>query len=744
MKLSLPLTILLCALILSAMPLRAQRTYEFPFQDPGLPLDSRVADLIGRLSLEEKTSLMLYNAPAIPRLGIPEYNWWSEALHGVARSSPATVFPQAIGLAATFDPALIEAMGDAISEEGRAIYHATLRKGIHKQYMGLTFWSPNINIFRDPRWGRGHETYGEDPYLTGTIGSAFVHGIQGDDPVYLKAAACAKHFAVHNGPEAKRHVFNAMASPKDLQETYLPAFRRLVDDGVAGVMCASNRTNDEGCRISPTLLLKTLREDWGFKGYLVSDCWALSDLHSFHKVTASPEESAALAVKSDLNVNCGVVYGQLDEAVRQGLATEAEVDRALDKQLRIRFRLGMFDPPGQVLYAGIGEEAIHSKDHIELAREVARKSIVLLKNKNNALPLKPDIGQIYVTGHNAADVNVLIGNYFGVSSQMVTILEGIAGHASPTTVVQYSQGLLVGQKEVAISGMNYNASNADATVAVIGLSPLEEGEQGDAIASSYDGDRERIELPAPQMEFIKDLRKRCGDRPLVVVVCGGSAMAFPEIHELADAVLWVGYPGEQGGNAVADVLFGQVAPSGRLPVTFYAATEQLGDYEDYRIAEGGRTYRYFEGEPQYPFGFGLGYSLIKYSPTGSTRLSILEGVNLSLKVRVTNEGARPQEEVVQLYIHKNDAPFPTPLYALKAFQRVSLEPGASEVVEFTVDRSMLEEVDMAGQRTLLPGAYTFWVGGASPHPVVASLGGAAPVQYNVMLRVVKKSLPINE
>lgn len=744
MRLFQSLFILFCALIPGLSHLYAQSTYEYPFRNPGLPLDARVADLIGRLSLEEKVSLMPHAAAGIPRLGIPEYNWWSEALHGVARSSPATVFPQAIGLAATFDPVLIEQVGDAISEEGRAIYHAAIRKGIHKHYMGLTFWSPNVNIFRDPRWGRGHETYGEDPFLAGEIGAAFVRGIQGDNPDYLKAAACAKHFAVHSGPEAKRHVFNAIASPKDLNETYLPAFKRLVDEGVAGVMCAYNRTNDEGCCMSPTLLLNTLRRQWGFKGYIVSDCWALSDLHNFHKITANAEESAAAAVKSDVNVNCGVVYNQLDEAVRKGLATEAEVDGALDEQLRIRFRLGMFDPPEQVIYAGIGEDAIHPPRHVELAREAARKSAVLLKNRNNALPLRPDIGQLYVTGHNAADVNVLIGNYFGISSSMVTILEGIAGAVSPTTVLQYSQGLLVGQKEVTIPGMNYNASVADATIAVIGLSPLEEGEEGDAIASDSGGDRLRIELPAPQVEFVKDLKKRCGDKPLIVVICGGSAMAFPEIHDVADAILWVGYPGEQGGNGLADLIFGRAAPSGRLPVTFYAATEQLGDFEDYRIAEGGKTYKYFRGSPLYPFAFGLGYSDIRYSPTGSNRLSMLEGVPLSLKVKVANQGSRLQEEVVQLYTHKNEAPFPAPQYALRAFQRVSLEPGETKVVEFLIDRPMLEEVDMDGRRVLLPGAYTFWVGGASPHLRAQELGASKPVQYNVTLRVTQKSTEINE
>ncbi|MCB0642577.1 MAG: glycoside hydrolase family 3 C-terminal domain-containing protein, partial [Phaeodactylibacter sp.] len=369
---------------------------------------------------------------------------------------------------------------------------------------------------------------------------------------------------------------------------------------------------------------------------------------------------------------------------------------------------------------------------IELAREVARKSIVLLKNKNNALPLKPDIGQIYVTGHNAADVNVLIGNYFGVSSQMVTILEGIAGHAWPTTVVQYSQGLLVGQKEVAISGMNYNASNADATVAVIGLSPLEEGEQGDAIASSYDGDRERIELPAPQMEFIKDLRKRCGDRPLVVVVCGGSAMAFPEIHELADAVLWVGYPGEQGGNALGDVLFGNAVPSGKLPVSFVKRVEDLPPFDDYALA--GRTYRYMDVEPLFPFGFGLSYTKFEFSELELSRSSITKGASLKVLVSVTNTGDYRAEEVVQLYLSDVEGSVPLPKYALKSFQRVKLWPGETKQLEFEVTPKMLEMINEAGEAQIEPGQFKVYISSSTPSQRSMDLGATPFVEAAFSVR----------
>ncbi|MCG8581949.1 MAG: glycoside hydrolase family 3 C-terminal domain-containing protein, partial [Bacteroidales bacterium] len=439
------------------------KAFQYEFQNPGLPVDERVASLIGELTLEEKIGLMENTAQPVERLGIPRYNWWNEGLHGVARSAPATVFPQAVGMAATFNPDLVEQAATAISDEGRALYHAAIEKDIHKWYLGLTYWSPNVNIFRDPRWGRGHETYGEDPYLSGRIGASFVRGLQGNDDKYIKVAACAKHFAVHNGPEAKRHYFDAKTNLKDLNETYLPAFKQLVDEGVAGVMCAYNRTNSEVCCGSPTLLLDVLRNKWGFDGYVVSDCGALYDFHEFHKISKDAVESAAMALKADVNVNCGSVYRHLDKAIAQGLVSEKDLDGALAKQLKIRFQLGMFDPQEDVPYSRIPLSVVGSDKHKELSRDVARQSMVLLKNANNVLPLKKDLTQYYVTGNNAADVNALMGNYYGVSKHYVTILEGIANAVSPTSIVQYNQSVLLEQElEHTNTGQVWNAQFADA------------------------------------------------------------------------------------------------------------------------------------------------------------------------------------------------------------------------------------------------------------------------------------------
>jgi len=704
------------------------------FRDPGLPLERRITDLLTRLTLEEKVSLMTHESKAVPRLGIPAYNWWSEALHGVARSAPATIFPQAIGMAATFDTELVRRVGDAISDEARAIYHASIGRDLHEQYMGLTFWSPNVNIFRDPRWGRGQETYGEDPYLTGEIGAAFVHGLQGDDPFYYKVAAGAKHFAVHSGPEATRHSFNAVAGAKDLNETYLPAFKRLVDVGGAGVMCAYNRTNGEACCGSPALLTKVLRESWHFGGYVVSDCGALWDFHMFHHLTADDDESAAMGLSNGVDVNCGDVYEHLGAAIAKGLVGEAELDSALTRQLAIRFRLGMFDPDSLVPYADIPESAIRSPEHIGLARETARKSIVLLKNSNHLLPLRKDLAKVYVTGNNAADVNVLLGNYHGTAGNLVTVLEGIAGHVSPSTRVEYNQGVLLTQTAAEVTnGQVWNATGADATVAVIGLSPVYEGEGGDAIASGDGGDRRSIELPAGQLKFLKMLRKQCGTKPLIVVVCSGSAIAMPDVHELADALLWAWYPGEQGGNAVADVIFGDVSPSGKFPVTVYDSTGQLGDFDDYRIAEGGRTYRYFQGTPLYPFGFGLSYARFAYSDLVLGNQSVGATDDLAVSVTVTNMGDRAGEEVVQLYLGAKGVPFRTPVASLKDFTRLSLGPGESREVRFTLTPDKLTLIDGEGDPVLLPCEYTLTVGGSSPSLRAVELGSPTPVSATFRL-----------
>ena len=708
---------------------------EHRFLDSSLPIEERVNALIKELTLEEKIGLMENQSKAVERLGIPQYNWWNEGLHGVARAAPSTVFPQAIGMAATFNPDLIQNVANAISDEGRALYHAAIDKGIHRWYLGLTYWSPNVNIFRDPRWGRGHETYGEDPVLTSLMGTSFVKGLQGNDDTYLKIAACAKHFTVHNGPEAIRHTFNAISNTKDLNETYLPAFKTLVDNNVAGVMCAYNRTNAEACCSSPTLLLDLLRKEWGFNGYVVSDCGALYDLHQNHKVTATAEESAAMAIKADVNVNCGSIYRHLGEALEKKLISEAELDNALAKQLRIRFQLGMFDPQKDVPYASIPLSVVNSKEHKELARDVARKSIVLLKNKGHVLPLKNDLEQLYVTGNNAADVNTLMGNYYGVTKDYVTVLEGIAKAVSPTTIVQYNQTILVEQDlENAHFNQVWNAGFADATIAVIGLSPLYEGEEGDTPFSKTGGDREKIELPENQLELLRALRKRCKDQPLIVVVMSGSAIAMPEVHELADAILWGWYPGEQGGNAIADVLFGKHSPSGKLPITLYRSTEQLGDFEDYNIADAGRTYRYFEGDPLYPFGFGLSYNDMEYELVGDSKLEMQKKGSVDIKVKITNKGTSLQHEAIQLYVGKKDAGFKTPLHALKALKNSTIDKGKTTEVTFKINRELLEQINREGKKVLPKGDYDIYIGSSSPSARVEALGANAPLHLTITVK----------
>ena len=700
--------------------------YSSVWQDPDQLLEDRIADLLSQMTLEEKVSQMTNNSAAIDRLGIPAYNWWSECLHGVARFGRATVFPQAIGLAATWDTELINKIGTAISDEGRAMFHVADNKGISKRYGGLTYWTPNINIFRDPRWGRGQETYGEDPFLTSRIGVSLVKGIQGDDPRYLKAGACGKHFAVHSGPEGLRHEFNAMASKKDLYETYLYAFHELVDAGVESIMCAYNRTNDEACCGSNTLLQEILRDEWGFQGHIVSDCWALNDFYQGHGVSANPVEAAALALKSGVNVNCGDTYPYLKEAVAQGLITEDEIDASLSYLLRTRFRLGLFDPPEMVPYTSISTDVINCDEHRALAREAARKCIVMLKNKNNVLPLSRETESVYIIGPNAADIGVMLGNYYGVSGNMSTVVEGIAGKMAPGTFVEYRQGCLLEQDNV--NPMNYatgGAKNADAIIAVMGITPLLEGEEGESLLSPTKGDRFDIRLPENQIEYIKKLRDGY-DKPIVLVLTGGSPIDISEVEDLVDAILFIWYPGEEGGNAVGDIIFGDANPSGRLPITFPVSIDQLPPYDDYSMT--GRTYRYMTKVPMFPFGFGLSYSSFRYSIEGSPSLEMNRDEEVQLSVSITNEGKVAGEEVVQLYITDMEASVTVPLSSLKEFKRVSLEPGETKEVVFTVTVKMLEIVNGQGESILEPGEFKITIGGASPGPRSIELGAAQPVE----------------
>ena len=696
---------------------------KFPWNNTSLPIDERVNTLIKEMTLDEKISQMLDISAPIERLGIPEYNWWNEALHGVARNGRATVFPQAIGLGATFDPDLILKVAAAISDEARAKYNAAIKINNRSRYAGLTFWSPNVNIFRDPRWGRGQETYGEDPFLTSKIGVSFVKGLQGEDPNHLKTAACAKHYAVHSGPEEFRHSFNAVVNKKDLFETYLPAFKSLVIDGnVEGVMGAYNRTLGEPCCGSPYLLQNILKDDWGFDGYIVSDCGAISDFHKFHKVTKTPEESAALALKSGTSLNCGNVYKVLKNALNQKLITEDLLNKRLKENLLTRFKLGLFDPVGSNPYDTITADVVDSKEHRKIALEAAQKSIVLLKNKNNILPLKKDIKTLYVVGPNAANEEVLLGNYYGLTSNTQTILDGIVGKVSAGTSINYKSGVLPFRKNVnPIDWSTGEAGQSDVCIAVMGISALLEGEEGEAIASAEKGDRTDIKLPQNQIDYIKKIRNRT-KKPIVLVLTGGSPIAIPELHDLVDAVLFVWYPGEEGGNAVADVLFGDVAPSGKLPITFPKSIDQIPPYDDYNMA--GRTYKYMKEEPLYPFGFGLTYTTFVYN-------NLKLDSSYKASVTITNTGKKDSEEVVQLYISSPLAGKKDPIYDLKAFKRVFVKAGETKNITFDLSKESFHQFNDEGEEVIRKGTYKVYINGGLPSQRSEDLGSSKAIHTTI-------------
>lgn len=700
------------------------------FRNTALPMDARVKDLVSRLTLEEKIGQMIYAAPAIPRLNIPEYNWWNEALHGVGRSGTATIFPQAIGLAATFNDVLIKQVATAISDEARAMFNAAIKKGYRMHYGGLTFWTPNINIFRDPRWGRGQETYGEDPYLTSTIGVAFVQGLQGNNPKYLKVAACAKHFAVHSGPEKLRHEFNAKANMKDLWETYLPAFKALVDNKVEAVMCAYNRTNDEPCCGNTYLLQDVLRKQWNFKGHIVSDCWALRDFHDGHNIVSTPAQAAALALQRGVNLECGSTFPALKDAYNQKLITDSQIDSALTILLRTRFKLGLFDPSAANPYNAIPVSVINSAAHRTLARKTAQQSIVLLKN-NGVLPLKNDLKKYFVTGPLATSVDALLGNYYGVNGNLVTILEGLTAQIQPGSQLHYRPGTMLDRDNINPQDWaSGTAKVSEATIMVMGINGFLEGEEGESIASPTAGDRLDYSIPKNQIDFLKKLRAG-NKKPIIAVVTGGSPMNLAEVHEIADAVLLVWYPGEEGGNAVADVIFGKVSPSGRLPITFPKSLSQLPAYEDYSMK--GRTYRYMTAEPMYPFGYGLSYTNFEYSGLKLSKNAV--GKNESLKVEVTikNTGRRASDEVVQLYLtqqNEKDAP----LYSLKGFKRVNVAAGASAKVSFDVSPAMLKQVNQNGESVLMPGTIKISLGGSLPGNRSDALGASKHVEAMLTIK----------
>lgn len=679
----------------------------------------RARELVGKMTLEEKASQLKYDAPAIPRLGVPAYNWWNEGLHGVARAGVATVFPQAIAIGAAFDTDLAEKVGDTIAEEGRAKYNAYVKENDRDIYKGLTFWSPNVNIFRDPRWGRGHETYGEDPYLTGELGKAFVDGIQGDGE-YLKAAACAKHFAVHSGPEAVRHKFDAKASKKDMRETYLPAFEKLVKDAdVEGVMGAYNRTNGEPCCGSKTLMQDILRGEWGFDGYYVSDCWAVRDFHTNHMVTDTAEESAALALKTGCDVNCGNTYLHMMKAYEQGLVSEEDITLAAERLFTTRFMLGLFD---ETEYDKIGYDRIECREHLALADRATAESVVLLKN-NGILPLeKKKLKAVGVIGPNANSRAALIGNYHGTSSRYITVLEGIQDCMGEDVRVYYSEGCHLFKDRVENLGLRQDriseavavAKNSDVVVLCLGLDETLEGEEGDTGNSYASGDKVDLLLPEVQRELLEAVV--AAGKPVILVNMTGSAMDLRYAQEHCAAIVQAWYPGARGGRVVADILTGEISPSGKLPVTFYRDTEELPDFEDYSMK--GRTYRYFTGEVLYPFGYGLTYGSAEISGVklGGQELADGSEVRLpggsldSLEVTVSNTGDRDVEEVVQVYIKALDSADATPNERLCGFARVSVKTGGQAVVQVPVDRDALTVINDEGEKVSGGSRYAVSVG----------------------------------
>lgn len=827
------------------------------FRDPSLPLPIRVDDLLSRMSIEEKISQLLYNAPAIEHLGIPSYNWWSEALHGVARAGRATVFPQSIGLAATFDAHLMHRVATAISDEARAKYHAALRSGGTGIYEGLTFFSPNINIFRDPRWGRGMETYGEDPFLTSRMAVAFIRGMQGDDRRYLKTAATAKHFAVHSGPEPDRHRFDARVSERDLRETYLPAFRAsIIEAQVASVMCAYNRYVGEPCCGSPALLQRILRDEWKFGGYVVSDCWAISDFWQFHRTSRDQADAAAAALMAGTDVECGVSFDSLRTALRMGLVHEADVDRALRRALEVRFRLGMFDPPTQVPYASTGMEVVDCNDHRLLALEAARKSIVLLRNEGNVLPLRKDLKRIAVIGPAIDDVDVLLGNYNGTPSDPVTVLQGIWNAVDASTEVVVATGCEVSARTPIVvpvaegallttsgpsrrhglqaeygalsapdrplhrridsmvdfnwwesapapgvpadsffarwtgvlvpsvsgrydlgarvfgsfrlwledtlfteysdrhvvftqtrpveleAGRSYRirlefsdrrrdaliqlvwaiphprqhekalvaATGADVAIVVLGLTPRLEGEEMPVQVEGFSGgDRTSLDLPREQEDLLKAVVAT--GTPVVLVLMNGSAVSINWASEHVPAIVEAWYPGQAAGTALAEVLFGDVNPAGRLPVTFYRSVDQLPPFDDYAMTN--RTYRYFTGEPLYPFGYGLSCTSFSYD---ALLLPVRAGTGdtITASVTVRNSGRRAGDEVVQWYVSLEGGSNPAPIRSLVGFERITLSPGESRRITREFTPRELASVDRGGRLIHSPGRLHLSVGGEQP------------------------------
>ncbi|SDS34249.1 beta-glucosidase [Mucilaginibacter mallensis] len=718
------LILLFIACVFSSLTPERNKKYSYDFQNPSLSIDKRVNDLVSRLTLEEKVGQMLNSAPAIERLGIPAYNWWNECLHGVARTSfKVTVYPQAIGMAATWDKNSLHQMADYTADEGRAINNESIKTGNRNIYLGLTYWTPNINIFRDPRWGRGQETYGEDPYLTGTMGKAFVTGLQGNDPKYLKAAACAKHYAIHSGPESSRHEFDAEISDYDLWDTYLPAFKNLVVNAkVAGVMCAYNAFKGQPCCGNDLLMNNILRNEWGFKGYVTSDCGAIDDFYQRHKTSKDAESAAADAVLHGTDVECGnVTYKTLVAAVKDGKLTEQQLDISVKRLFTIRFRLGMFDPPEMVKYAQITTNVLESAEHHAQALKMARQSIVLLKNQNNVLPLSKHLKKIAVVGPNADNGESILGNYNGMPSKLVTALQGIKAKLGEATEVVYVKGTdFVGNPGVVpdFRAVIDSVKDADAIIYIGGISPQLEGEEMSVKQAGFSGgDRTSIALPEVQTQLLKELNAI--GKPVVFVMMTGSALAIPWEAEHIPAILNAWYGGQDAGTAIADVIFGDYNPAGRLPVTFYRSDKDLPSFTDYSMSN--RTYRYFKGTPLYAFGYGLSYTNFKYGEL-TIPATINIGKKILVSVKVTNTGKRDGEEVSELYLSHSGLKVKTPIRALKGFERTFIKAGQSKIIQFELTPEDLSLIDDDGNAKELAGKVMISVGGSQPD-AQAHMGG---------------------
>ena len=692
----------------------------------------RAEELVSKMTLEEAASQLRFDAPAIERLGIPEYNWWNEGLHGVARAGTATSFPQAIALGATFDEELMGKIGETVSTEGRAKYNEISSMGDRDIYKGLTFWSPNINVFRDPRWGRGQETYGEDPYLISRLAIPFIKGLQGDGE-YMKAAACAKHFAVHSGPEEKRHEFDVKPTPKDLRETYLPAFEACIKEaGVEAVMGAYNRVNGEPC-CGHSYLQDIIRDEWGFEGHIVSDCWAIRDFHEHHKVTKTPEESAALALNKGCDLNCGCTYVYLMKAYNKGLVTEEAIRKAAVRLFTTRYLLGMFD---KTEFDGLTYLDVETKESIALAKRASDEGIVMLKN-DGILPLAEDkVKVISVIGPNADARLPLMGNYYGTSSEYITALEGIRNAAGDDVRILYSEGCDISRTKPDPLSRDYNTiaeaeavmKRSDLVILCIGLNETLEGEEGDQGNQYASGDKSNLSFPKPQLRLIEAVKK--AGKPFIVVVMTGSAMDLTPFSEEASAILQAWYPGARGGLSIGDIVFGKVNPSGKLPVTLSRSVDDLPDFEDYSMKN--RTYKYTEHEPLYPFGFGLTYGKITLANAAVSDTSANARENgFDVTVSVKNEGSVKTGEVVQIYAKALEDKNEVRNYKLIGFKRITLDAGESADVTISITADALKVVTDDGERVTPTGKIAIYAGFGQPDKRTAELYGADAFEMTI-------------